>query len=53
MKFENYYDDNKVPEWKDMYIQYTILKKLLDPFTQIVKQQSIKTDKVSNYILIF
>jgi SPX domain protein involved in polyphosphate accumulation len=32
MKFTNYYENNIVSEWKDFYINYSLLRQLLKIF---------------------
>lgn len=55
MKFEEFYERNKVQEWRNVYLNYMVLKSMLKPFLEIIKLESHKTSAVrlNNYFTIF
>jgi hypothetical protein len=41
MKFTNFYEENIITEWRDFYINYNELYKLLTPIREECKQKQI------------
>lgn len=50
MKFGIFITQNQIPEWKDFYLNYTILKTLLNPFKKIYKKNMAKEELKSRNV---
>jgi SPX domain protein involved in polyphosphate accumulation len=47
MSFEKYYDESKIPEWKKLYINFKLLKNMLQPFeTAVNYKPKLKYDVI-------
>ena len=55
MKFGVYLEENLIPEWRDFYINFELLKQKIKPFLKKYKKKSnlIFTKRNGNYKNVF
>ncbi len=52
MSFETYFESARVPEWRNVYLQYSLLKKMANIFSKI-SQLETKEDQKDHALVTY